>query len=414
MSISTAMSISRSLIASCIVFLALLSPDSHAHNRSQSYSTWTFSEQQPSMVFTIKAREVTRLMALEFLPAETVLRSHLQDNIRVQANKIPCPIQGQPNILPAAKGYLRASLSFNCEPASGNIAHAIQLHSFFDVAPSHVHYARVAIGPKTAIEYLFTDAVRSHWLNQGQLATTNSLYRTVSQYIALGIEHIFGGIDHIAFLLALLLLLRSLRDVLWMVTGFTVGHSITLSLAAIGIVTPDTVAIEAIIGFTIALVAAENIGAKTSSNRQIALIFTAGLLVILLASIIWGIGLATLSCAGLIVFTLAYLPQSKDQQSAIAMRPLLSLAFGLVHGFGFAQVLTEIGLPSHQLWPALLGFNLGVEIGQLLIVALAWLAVYWINRSILANRSGVLLDIASALLCGLGLYWFIARSYGAT
>jgi hypothetical protein len=97
---------------------------------------------------------------------------------------------------------------------------------------------------------------------------------------------------------------------------------------------------------------------------------------------------------------------------------LLSLAFGLIHGFGFAQVLTEIGLPSNQLWPALLGFNLGVELGQLIIVALAWLTGYWLysrrtDRFGTAIQTGVLLDIASALLCGLGLYWFIARSYGA-
>ena len=198
-----------------------------------------------------------------------------------------------------------------------------------------------------------------------------------------------------------------------MVSGFTVGHSITLSLAVMGIITPDTGAIEAVIGFTIALVAAENIGARTSANRQIALVFTAGLLVMLLCALIWGIGLAVLSCVGLIMFTLAYLPQSRDQQSAIAMRPILSLAFGLIHGFGFAQVLTEISLPSNQLWPALLGFNLGVEIGQLIIVGLAWLVAYWIGKSLLAKNSALLMDVASALLCGLGLYWFVARSYGA-
>jgi hypothetical protein len=407
----------KALATSTILLLMLLSPDSSAHNRSQSFSTWTFNEQQVSMVFTIKAREVTRLMAAEILPAETILLNHLQNNVRVQANSLPCSIQGKAKPLLAATGYLRASLNFNCEPSTDNTNHDIQLDSFFGVAPSHVHYARIAIDQQASIEYLFTDAVRNHQLNQQQLASTNSLYRTISQYMALGLEHIFGGIDHIAFLLALLLLLRGLRDVLWIVTGFTVGHSITLSLSVMGVVTPDTAAVEAIIGFTIALVAAENIGAKTSANRHIAKLFVAGLSAMILTSIIWGFGLTALSCAGLVIFTLAYLPQSKDQSSAIAMRPLLSLAFGLIHGFGFAQVLTEIGLPSNQLWPALLGFNLGVELGQLIIVALAWLTGYWVysrrtDRFGTAIQTGVLLDIASALLCGLGLYWFIARSYG--
>lgn len=401
------------------LFLLLLSPLSEAHNRSQSFSLWTFDEQKVSMVFTVKTREVTRFLAVQSQTPESILLRHLQDNIQVQGSNQPCPPQGLAKILPAAAGYLRASLSFNCAPAAATANNSIELNSFFAVAPSHVHYARIAIerdstiDSPASVEYLFTDAVRSHQISQTQLATTNSLYRTISQYAALGMEHIFGGIDHIAFLLALLLLLRGLRDVIWMVSGFTVGHSITLSLAVMGIITPDTLAIEAVIGFTIALVAAENIGARTSTNRQIALVLTAGLLVMLLCALIWGIGLAVLSCVGLIMFTLAYLPQSRDQQSAIAMRPILSLAFGLIHGFGFAQVLTEISLPSNQLWPALLGFNLGVEIGQLIIVGLAWLVAYWIGKSLLAKNSALLMDVASALLCGLGLYWFVARSYGA-
>ena len=406
------MSLTKAIAASFILFLVTLSPDSSAHNRSQSFSTWTFHAQQVTMIFTVKAREVTRLMVAEALPAETVLLKHLQNNIHIQANSQPCPREGKAKILPAATGYLRASLSFNCEPSTGNNYHDIRLDSFFVVSPSHIHYARVAIDPQSSIEYLFTDALRNHKLSQAQLATASSFYRTLSQYITVGMEHIFGGIDHIAFLLALLLLLRGLHDVLWTITGFTVGHSITLSLAVMGVVTPAMATVEAIIGFTIALVAAENIGAKTSANRRIAILFVVGLAAMMLTSMIWGHGLATLTCAGLIIFTLAYLPHSKDQSSAIAVRPLLSLVFGLIHGFGFAQVLTDIGLPSNQLWPALLGFNLGVEIGQLIIVALAWLAVYWIRQSSRVQIPAVLLDITSSLLCGLGLYWFIARSYG--
>ncbi|MDG2501794.1 MAG: HupE/UreJ family protein [Porticoccaceae bacterium] len=403
---------SKATATSFILYLMLLSLDSSAHNRSQSFSAWTFDGQQVDMVFTVKAREATRLMAVAQLPAETALLRHLQSNIYIQANSLPCPLYGKGKILPATSGYLRANLKFICEPILGNVKHDIRLDSFFDSVPSHIHYARIAINPHTSIEYLYTDAQRSHQLNQRQLLSTNSLSRTVGQYTSLGVAHIFGGIDHIAFLLALLLLLRGLRDIVWMVTGFTLGHSITLSLSVLGVVTPNIAAVEAIIGFTIALVAAENIGAKVSANHQIAMVFVAGLFAMLLTAMIWDIGLAALSCAGLIIFTLAYLPHSKDRQNAIAMRPVLSLIFGLIHGFGFAQVLTEIGLPSNQLWPALFGFNLGVELGQLIIVALAWLAVNWLPKFIRAKKSAVVLDIASALLCSLGLYWFIARSYG--
>ena len=91
---------------------------------------------------------------------------------------------------------------------------------------------------------------------------------------------------------------------------------------------------------------------------------------------------------------------------------MLTLAFGLIHGFGFAQVLTEIGLPSTALWPALLGFNLGVEIGQLVIVGIIGLVAYGIRQCLADRHSMRVFDTTSAILCGWGLYWFVARSYG--
>ena len=94
----------------------------------------------------------------------------------------------------------------------------------------------------------------------------------------------------------------------------------------------------------------------------------------------------------------------------IQIRPLLSLAFGLIHGFGFAAILQEVGLPSEQLWPALLGFNIGVELGQLLIVAAVWICYLRLKRY--RDFTAAAAEVCSALLCGLGLYWFVARSYG--
>jgi hypothetical protein len=322
-------------------------------------------------------------------------------------------LQGRATSLPAEPGYLRASLNFHCDAAIGNTNHRLQVDSFFTVAPSHVHYARLAANESSAAEYLFTDAVRQQRLKQSGTVATHSIYCSIGQYAVLGMKHIFGGLDHIAFLIALLLLTRRPIDILWLVSGFTLGHSITLSLAAMGWVTPDNRTVEALIGFSIALVAAENIGSKTASNQVIALCFSLGLLIMFIVSLLWGIGLAALTSAGLILFTLSYLPQASDDYSARSLRPMLTLAFGLIHGFGFAQVLTETGLPSTALWPALLGFNLGVEIGQLVIVAVIGLVAYGISRYMADGHSMRVFDTASAVLCGWGLYWFVARSYGA-
>ena len=129
------------------------------------------------------------------------------------------------------------------------------------------------------------------------------------------------------------------------------------------------------------------------------------------ASAIWGRGLPPLALCGLFIFTLAYLPMSNDRRFAIMMRPLLTLAFGLVHGFGFASVLTEIGLPRHQLVVALVGFNIGVEIGQVVIVAGVWFLARWVTQIKLIRNTRAWLDTLSAALCGLGFYWFVARSF---
>lgn len=380
-----------------------------AHNRSQSFSSWTFSDEKLEMVYTVKAREVTRLPPLEgeLLSLEALLLAHLQHTISVHTDNDVCPAVGLPTALSATPGYVRVGWAFQCPIAA---IKTIRNDSFFAVAPSHIHYARIAFGEKLPEEYLFTENVRHH-----NVAHTNSrmdsFYRAFMQYTALGIEHILGGLDHIAFLVALMLLFRQLREVIWMVSGFTLGHSITLSFAALGLVVPNISVIEALIGFTIALVALENIGAVTKINRQLSYGVSALLGIMALASTAWGRGLPLLTVSGLVLFTLAYLSLSGSQHSAAKMRPLLTLVFGLIHGFGFASVLSEIGLPENRLVTALAGFNLGVELGQVLIVSAVWYTARLVHRIGVIKSYRTWLDTASAALCGLGSYWFVARSF---
>ena len=262
-------------------------------------------------------------------------------------------------------------------------------------------------------EYLFTESRQQHQIALAQGHWSDSLERAFTQYTALGLEHIFTGIDHIAFLLAMILLLQPMRSLVLMVSGFTIGHSITLCLTVLGWISLDIMVVEALIGFTIALVAAENIAASTGSYRQITLGAAALIVIMILLSLnpATAPALPILSLLGLLIFTLSYLPGIHGQSGSVATRPALSLAFGLIHGFGFAAILQEIGLPNDQLWPALLGFNIGVELGQLMILAAVYIVFKTLKTVVSIPDSAR--DISSALLCGLGLYWFIARSYMA-
>jgi hypothetical protein len=396
------------LVCTIILLCMAAVPPVQAHNRSQSYSSWSVAGNGVDTVFTVKAREVTRLPLLEgnLLTLEALLIAHIQQTVRVAASGgAACSAPGAPRALAAAEGYLRVGVSFSCEarpPAS------ILIDSFFAVAPSHVHYARVMTDAELPGEYLFTDSRREHDI-AGVHSGFDSFYQGFVQYLVLGMEHILGGIDHLAFLAALLLLVPSLRQLIWIVSGFTIGHSITLSLAVLGHISLEVWVIEALIGFTIALVAAENIGVAGGHRRLIGGAVVAVLVVMGMVSAAWGPGLPLMTLAGLALFTLAYMSFTADEPAVMRVRPALTLAFGMVHGFGFANVLGEIGLPDGRLAVALAGFNVGVELGQVIIVAALWWLVQWAVRGSASRDFRPWLDTASAGLCGLGVFWFVSR-----
>jgi len=185
-------------------------------------------------------------------------------------------------------------------------------------------------------------------------------YRTpvsvqIAQYFKLGVKHIFLGYDHIAFLLALLFVKRFV-DLVKVITAFTVAHTLTLALAVLQIVKVSPQMVEVAIAVTIMYVAAENLWTTSTRHR-------------------W----------------------------------MLTFGFGLIHGFGFANVLRELGLPSKGLARSLLAFNVGVEVGQIVIVGALWPLLWWISQQPWAARFRVGLS-AVIFLCGAS--WFVERLFG--
>ncbi len=182
-------------------------------------------------------------------------------------------------------------------------------------------------------------------------------FATFWRYIFTGFDHIVPkGLDHILFILGLFFLAPRIRPLLWQVTAFTLAHTVTLALGALDIVSVPPQIVEPLIAASIVYVAVENI-------------FTDGL---------------------------------------SRWRPVLIFGFGLLHGLGFASVLGEFGLPDGQFIPALIGFNIGVEIGQLAVIAVAFLVVglWFRNRDWYRTRISI---PASCLIALVGLYWMIER-----
>jgi hypothetical protein len=380
-----------------------------AHTRSQSFSSWYIHDGQVRLSFSVQALEATRLGLLENETSElsAALVHHLASNISLRAGQEPCRTVAGPQARAAHEGYLRVEWRFVC-PVAPTIE--IVNNAFFAVASSHIHYARVRRGDSRASEFLFTNTARRQRIEVD--AQTSSESRGVSfvVYLQLGVEHILIGVDHLAFLLALLLLCRRVREVAYLVTGFTLGHSLTLSLAALGVVNPNVPVIEALIGFTIALVAAENVGVTTGANDKIACVLSGAFVILALLKGFFHFGMPLATLVGLALFTGCYLLLMDTPARALRWRLMPTVLFGLIHGFGFASVLLEIGLPTDRLVAALLGFNVGVEIGQLSIVALLWLIGFQIAHRFPSLNHRLILDATSAALCALGLFWFVGRA----
>jgi hydrogenase/urease accessory protein HupE len=209
--------------------------------------------------------------------------------------------------------------------------------------------------PALRQQMIFSSSTAEHTYYRG---TTQGAIEVIKTFVPSGIHHILIGPDHILFLVGLLLLGGTWGALIRIVTAFTIGHSITLSLAALNLVTPPATIIEPAIALSIVFVGADNL--VRGDGRD--------------------------------------------------LRAWVALVFGLVHGFGFANVLREFGLPSEALGWSLFSFNVGVEIGQLAVVLLVTGALTLVQRrsESLARQvafAGSLVVIAA------GSYWFIQRVF---
>jgi hydrogenase/urease accessory protein HupE len=186
--------------------------------------------------------------------------------------------------------------------------------------------------------------------------------KVAGSYLMLGIEHILGGFDHLLFVLGLLLIVRSTSLLIKTITAFTIAHSVTLAMAALGFVHVPQAPVEAVIALSIIFLATE------------------------LAK------------------------QHRGETGLTTKAPwLVALTFGLLHGFGFAGALTEVGLPQSDIPLALLFFNVGVEVGQLMFVSGVLVVIWMINK--MKFRWPVWVEHGPAYAIGsMAAFWFIQRT----
>lgn len=249
------------------------------------------------------------------------------------------------------------SLTYSGTPSSSL---AIQSNIMSKLSRGHREYFRLTNAAGNTIAERLLDANNTTAeVSAGELSAALGRWHTFKQFLLLGIEHILLGFDHLCFLLALLLVATTLGSVVKIVTSFTIAHSITLALAAFDKITLSPSIVEPMIAVSIVYVGLENI---------------------------WRNG--------------------KD----IEGRWLLTFAFGLIHGFGFAGVLKElnIGAGGSGIAVPLVSFNVGVELGQLAVAALLWPLLQWLrNRPELTKK---FVPVGSLLVAIAGGYWLVERT----
>ena len=227
--------------------------------------------------------------------------------------------------------------------------------NLFPYDSQHQSFVNVYEQGKLTQQWIFAKGSAPSTYFAGSRSGATAVIRT---FVPAGIHHILIGPDHLLFLLGLLLMGGSFRQLVKIVTAFTIGHSITLSLAALDIVTLPSTLVEPAIALTIVIVGADNL----------------------------------------------LRGQGRD------LRFWLALAFGLIHGFGFASVLKEFGLPQSALGWSLFSFNVGVELGQLTFAVPVALLLAGLRRwnPALGKRAAI---AGSVVVIGAGAFWFIQRVF---
>jgi len=379
-------------VAVALVAVACAAGMAHGHGKSVSYSTIGLGPTGAHVELRMTALDAT-LTGLDPWQDADALGRWAVERLVVAPCTASAPQTGPPH-----DGNVVIAWDVTCDGPPATITTRL----FADEAPSHIHFARVTMPDGRVAERVLTEGDRVWTLAQAAAPARGSSFL---DYVALGVEHIRTGYDHLAFVLALVLLAGSLAEVATIVSAFTVAHSVTLAAAVLGVVHPPPAAVEALIGFSIALVAFENAWLLAGRDRASGFV-ASGLLVVTALVMPGAVGAVTL--LGLALFTACHLGLLAQSERPARLRALVAFAFGLIHGFAFAGVLAEMDLPRARLVPALVGFNVGVELGQLAIVAVAWTALLAVERVAPGGRRRVA-EIGSAAVCGLGLYWFVTR-----
>ncbi|MDL1872152.1 HupE/UreJ family protein [Deltaproteobacteria bacterium PRO3] len=329
------------------LILALLAPGLSAHELKLSDSEILLEGTKARWTHKVHLGDFDTKFARADL---ATLQAYIPQRVSLSAGGEACRFERLDFAKDAAVEAAVLVLSYDCPAPRA----PLQVHyDLFYGDLGHRHLMKAKLGDKL-FSYTFAPGHSDFSFSE------ESLGQSILAFLKLGLEHILIGYDHILFVLALIFGARRFKDLLWLITSFTLAHSITLALATLEVITLPPSVVEPIIAASIVFLALLDLFAKGPRTPRAMIVLT--------------------------------------------------FAFGLIHGLGFSYILQEADLRAGNLAVPLIFFNLGVELGQVLIVALVYPLTLGLSR-LLKGSYLYLKAVFLALIAAVGLYWMVERIF---
>ena len=401
------------IIANTVIILFFLLSPLNAHYFSESFSKWNVVDNKVEANFSLLTLESTRIFQVENyqkimfeenLSETDVFKIYLSQHLKVTSEGKSCSLVDEIKELNSQEGSLNLSLNFEC-PSNKEIK--IINNALFNLVQSHIHIARIYIDNNLYTEKALFFNDQSIDLNEEK--ENNSFSNSFYKFFSLGLDHILSGYDHLLFILGLLLLVTNLKRLLLVITGFTIGHSLTLSLSVINIIQVKSSLVEALIGYTIMFVGLEYLY-KENNDHRVSMIFitTLSLLLLIFGNLI-NPNFPYFLILGILLFSLGYFYLLKNLNSENNLLSIITIIFGLIHGFGFGGFLLGSKISSENIFSGLLGFNLGVEVGQIIFVLLILLIYKLLMTLKITKIIEVMKNLSFFAVIFFGFFFFIQR-----
>ena len=401
------------IIANTVIILFFLLSPLNAHYFSESFSKWNVVDNKVEANFSLLTLESTRIFQVENyqkimfeenLSETDVFKIYLSQHLKVTSEGKNCSLVDEIKELNSQEGSLNLSLNFEC---ASNKEVKIINNALFNLVQSHIHIARIYIDNNLYTEKALFFNDQSIDLNEEK--ENNSFSNSFYKFFSLGLDHILSGYDHLLFILGLLLLVTNLKRLLLVITGFTIGHSLTLSLSVINIIQVKSSLVEALIGYTIMFVGLEYLY-KENKDHRVSMIFitTLSLLLLIFGNLI-NPNFPYFLILGILLFSLGYFYLLKNLNSENNLLSIITIIFGLIHGFGFGGFLLGSKISSENIFSGLLGFNLGVEVGQIIFVLLILLIYKLLMTLKITKIIEVMKNLSFFAVVFFGFFFFIQR-----